>query len=48
MRGLQMLLAIRFHDDAAFEAREVRDERADRVLAAELVAAKPAVAQACP
>ena len=43
-----MLRAIGFHDQSALEAREVRNERANWVLAAELVTVETAVAQPRP
>jgi hypothetical protein len=43
-----VLLAVGLYDQPALQAREVRDERADRMLAAELVAAEAAIAQARP
>ena len=46
--GFEVLAAIEFDDQSGFDAREVREEEADRVLAAELEAAELARTQALP
>jgi hypothetical protein len=46
--GLEMLAAVEFNNKSRFDAREVCEERADGVLAAELEAGELSAAQAVP
>jgi hypothetical protein len=46
--GIHVLAAVSLHDHPALEAREIGNERAKRVLAAEFEPAQPTVAQPGP